>query len=48
MPGRPQGSYVSARTLTEEANFSGQSQQWHVIGSDGVTVRREGDVNTVD
>lgn len=41
MPRRPQGSFVSGRTLAEEPNFSGQSQQWHVIGSDGVTVRRK-------
>ncbi|CAN0290508.1 unnamed protein product, partial [Ectocarpus sp. 8 AP-2014] len=36
---RPQGSYVSAETLTNEANFSGETQQWHVIGSAGVTAR---------
>lgn len=35
---RPRGSYVSARSLTYEANFSGRSQQWHVIGRNGVTV----------
>ncbi|CAN0109949.1 unnamed protein product [Scytosiphon promiscuus] len=40
MPGRPQGSYVSATSLTNEANFSGQSQEWHVIGSNGVTARQ--------
>ncbi|CAM9610884.1 unnamed protein product, partial [Laminaria digitata] len=39
MPERPRGSYVSARSLTNEMNFSGQSQQWHVIGTGGVTVR---------
>lgn len=38
MAGRPRGSYVSASSLTNEANFSGQSQEWHVIGSNGVTV----------
>lgn len=42
MPERPPGSYVSARSLTNEMNFSGQAQQWHVIGSAGVTVRGRG------
>ncbi|CAM9531416.1 unnamed protein product [Ectocarpus sp. 4 AP-2014] len=40
---RPQGSYVSAETLTNEANFSGETQQWHVIGSAGVTARETDD-----
>lgn len=39
MPERPPGSYVSAESLTNEANFSGQAQDWHVIGANGVTVR---------
>lgn len=39
MPGRLPGSYVSAESLTSEADFSNQSQDWHVIGSRGVTVR---------
>lgn len=39
MPERFRGSYVSAPTLTAEANFSGQAQRWHVIGNNGVTVR---------
>lgn len=43
---RPQGSYVSAETLTNEANFSGETQQWHVIGSAGVTVRQVRDTRT--
>ncbi|CAM9277747.1 unnamed protein product [Hapterophycus canaliculatus] len=40
MPGRPQGSYVTATSLTNEANFSGQSQEWHVVGSNGVMARQ--------
>lgn len=39
MPERFKGSYVSASTLTAEANFVNQTQQWHVIGSGGVDVR---------
>lgn len=38
MPERFKGSYVSASTLTAEANFVNQTQQWHVIGSGGVDV----------
>ena len=41
MPGTQQGSFVSADTLAAEADFSGELQQWHVIGSHGVTVRRK-------
>lgn len=40
MPQRPRGSYISARTLAALANFSGESQEWHVIGSNGVTVSK--------
>lgn len=40
MPERPPGSYVSAESLTNEANFTGQSQHWHVIGASGVTVSK--------
>lgn len=38
MPERPPGSYVSAESLTNEANFTGRAEDWHVIGSNGVTV----------
>eukprot|EP00903_Cladosiphon_okamuranus_P021371 g19641.t1 len=40
------GSFLSARTLAEEPNFSGESQRWHVIGSDGVMARETGDPNS--
>eukprot|EP00752_Nemacystus_decipiens_P003286 g3041.t1 len=39
MPERASGSYVSPESLVNEANFSGQAQDWHVIGANGVTAR---------
>lgn len=40
MPERQRGSYVSARSLTIEANFSRQAQEWHVVGTRGAVVRK--------
>ncbi|CAM9269707.1 unnamed protein product, partial [Ascophyllum nodosum] len=39
MPERSRSSYINARTLQNLGNFSGESQEWHVIGSHGVTAR---------